>query len=72
MGRPQKAPFPAPSAMAAGDRLEEVAAILAAGLLRLRNRPLWAHNEVPNNPLDFGAEESVHRPVTANVPPHVR
>jgi hypothetical protein len=52
-----------PNAMAAGDRLDEVARLLALGYLRLRARRQAEKANDPNHlrefGLDFGAEGSV-------------
>jgi hypothetical protein len=52
-----------PTAMAAGDRLDEVARLLALGYLRLRARRQAEKANDPNHlrefGLDFGAEGSV-------------
>ena len=52
-----------PADMAAGERLREVAEILAAGLLRLRSKRFPSRiNGLDETSLDFGAEQSVLRP----------
>ncbi len=53
-----------PDRMSAAERLDELAAILAAGLLRLRNRrpagKLHYSNELRGGSLDFPMPKSVH------------
>jgi hypothetical protein len=47
--------------MTADERLDEIAQILAAGLLRLRQRRLAKdHRGSEKNSLDFSADRSVH------------
>ncbi|MBC8270022.1 MAG: hypothetical protein H8E36_14860 [Rhodospirillaceae bacterium] len=50
-----------PEHMNAAERLDEVADILAAGVLRLRNRKLTnKSNEMRDVSLDFTATQSMH------------
>jgi hypothetical protein len=50
-----------PDLMTAEERLTEVAQILAAGLIRLRQRQLPnGHSRLEKNDLDFSADRSVH------------
>ena len=52
-----------PADMAPGERLREIGAILAAGLLRLRAKRFPSRiNGLGENSLDFGGAESVSRP----------
>ena len=52
-----------PEHMTAGERLDEVAEILAAGFLRLRkHRSANNSNDFRDFPLDFSAHQSVHGP----------
>jgi len=51
----------APDLMTADERLDEVAQILAAGLVRLRQRQYMNdHSRLEKNRLDFSPERSVH------------
>ena len=50
-----------PDLMSADDRLSELAQILAAGLIRLRQRQFPNdHSSLEKNSLDFSPERSVH------------
>jgi hypothetical protein len=49
-----------PGLMTADERLEEVARLLAAGLLRLRRREAAYQRGLERNGLDFSPERSVH------------
>ena len=62
VGRDLEASAPPPTFLSSDERLDEVARILALGILRLR-----ARRKKPNEPnhlrefrLDFSAEQSVH------------
>jgi hypothetical protein len=50
----------APDLMTAEERLDEVARLLAAGLLRLRRREAAYQRGLERNGLDFSPERSVH------------
>ena len=51
----------APDLMTADERLDEVAQILAAGLVRLRQRQYMNdHSRLEKNRLDFSPDRSVH------------
>jgi hypothetical protein len=53
-----------PDLMSAAERLDELAEILAAGLIRLRQRQfLNAHSRLEKNSLDFSPHRSVHETV---------
>jgi len=50
-----------PDLMTADERLDEIAQILAAGLVRLRHRRLLNdHSRLEKNNLDFSPDRSVH------------
>ena len=50
----------APDLMTADERLNEVAQILAAGLLRLRSANIARSPKLEKNSLDFSPDRSVH------------
>lgn len=51
-----------PDDMRASERIEEIATILAEGLLRLKRRKAIKSNRLRDFPLDSSANQSVHAP----------
>jgi len=51
-----------PDDMRASERIEEIASILADGLLRLKRRKSINSNRLREIPLDSSANQSVHAP----------
>lgn len=55
-----------PDDMRASERIEEIASILAEGLLRHKRRKMIKSNRLREIPLDSSAHQSVHAPEPNN------